>query len=210
MSELLKRALSGLVFLVVFWGCFYLNQYAFDLLIFLVWVIALFELKGLLPLTGLKFYLAAIAYPTIPFFFILLLNTEQYRNLLLIYFVTIFAFDTGSFVFGKVFGKHKICPVSPNKTWEGFFGGVIATIICLELYFQNILTMGLLIFSTIFGLLALTGDLFESWLKRKADVKDSGKLIPGHGGVLDRFDAITLTIPFVYALKNYILEKLFI
>lgn len=210
MNELLKRSLSGLAFLLVFWGSFYFSTYTFDALIFVITCIGIYELRVLLPWQGYKFYLASLIYPTLPFLLIILLNKDPYRSLLLIYFVTVFAFDTGSYVFGKLFGKHKICPVSPNKTWEGFVGGLVAIIICLEAYFWFIPTLGLLIFSTIFGFLALTGDLFESWLKRAANVKDSNYLIPGHGGILDRFDTITFTIPFIYALRHVITAKLFV
>ena len=210
MNELLKRLLSGLIFLVVFWGTFYFNTLSFNILILIVALVGVYELRQLLPWAGYKFYLASLIYPTMPFFFIYLLNTEQYRSLLMIYFVTVFAFDSGSYVFGKSFGKLKICPVSPNKTWEGFFGGVVAVIICLELYFWFIPSFGLLALSTIFGFLALTGDLFESWLKRRACVKDSSCLIPGHGGILDRFDTITFTIPLIYIFRDAILSKMFI
>lgn len=109
--------------------------------------------------------------------------------------------DTGAYFSGRFFGKHLIAPnISPKKTWEGFWGGVVATLLTSQLlaYFindysnQQWLIMGLI---CSFGIL---GDLIESLFKRKASIKDSGTLMPGHGGVLDRFDAFTFVIPAIF------------
>lgn len=111
--------------------------------------------------------------------------------------------DTGAYLSGRSFGKHKLFErISPNKTWEGSIGGGIFTIIMalvLQHYFGVYsipVWIGIAILTSIF---ANIGDLLESTFKRNAEVKDSGKIMPGHGGILDRFDAILMTAPVVLA-----------
>ena len=111
--------------------------------------------------------------------------------------------DTGAYLSGRSFGKHKLFErISPNKTWEGSIGGGIFTII-VALVLQHFfgfysipVWIGIAILTSIF---ANIGDLLESTFKRNAEVKDSGKIMPGHGGILDRFDAILMTAPVVLA-----------
>lgn len=128
-----------------------------------------------------------------------------YGGLLTLTFIGIWANDTGAFIFGTLLGKHRLFPsVSPKKSWEGFFGGILASI--LTAYFlspyllgeeQNICTSALL--GLIISVFATWGDLFESMLKRNAGVKDSGWILPGHGGILDRIDSALFVIPAVLA-----------
>lgn len=125
-------------------------------------------------------------------------------------FVLIWSSDTFAYLTGKFFGKHKMAPkISPKKTWEGFAGGVILTLILgffVEQYFPelrgNWMIVGLLI-----SIFAPLGDLVESQLKRSFAVKDSGNIIPGHGGILDRLDSFIICAPVIYLY--FILEKLF-
>lgn len=125
-------------------------------------------------------------------------------------FVLIWSSDTFAYLTGKFFGKHKMAPkISPKKTWEGFAGGVVLTLVLgffVEQYFPelrgNWMVVGLLV-----SIFAPLGDLVESQLKRSFAVKDSGNIIPGHGGVLDRLDSFIICAPVVYLY--FILEKLF-
>ncbi|WP_312762966.1 phosphatidate cytidylyltransferase [Epilithonimonas sp.] len=125
-------------------------------------------------------------------------------------FVLIWSSDTFAYLTGKFFGKHKMAPkISPKKTWEGFAGGVVLTLVLgffVEQYFPelrgNWMVVGLLV-----SIFAPLGDLVESQLKRSFAVKDSGKIIPGHGGVLDRLDSFIICAPVIYLY--FILEKLF-
>ncbi len=134
------------------------------------------------------------------------------KSLLLGMFVMIWLSDTGAFLVGSAIGKHKLFPrISPNKSWEGFFGGLLfclaASFIykyCFPTYFSsiNILTlcgMGLMV-----GIFATWGDLVESLIKRTLGVKDSGHLLPGHGGILDRIDSLLLVIPATLIYLTYI------
>lgn len=118
--------------------------------------------------------------------------------------------DTFGFLAGKCLGKHKLAPeISPNKTWEGFFGsllggGVFGLWLAAKIFFPDweIVWPKLLIAGLSISLLAVFGDLIESFLKRSAGAKDSSHLIPGHGGALDRLDALVFTAPWFYFLLS--------
>ena len=158
-----------------------------------------------------------VVYLALPFGFALglpkfsTLDTEKTFTLeVFMLFVLIWSSDTFAYLTGKFFGKHKMAPkISPKKTWEGFAGGVVLTLILgffVEQYFPelrgNWMIVGLLV-----SIFAPLGDLVESQLKRSFAVKDSGNIIPGHGGVLDRLDSFIICAPVVYLY--FILEKLF-
>lgn len=113
--------------------------------------------------------------------------------------------DSGAYMIGKQIGKHKLAPrISPNKTWEGSIGGTVAATIILAVYlwffpvgYSWVVMVGLTLILSIIGQF---GDLIESALKRFYGVKDSGKILPGHGGILDRFDSMLLVMPCLYLL----------
>ncbi|MBF0492692.1 MAG: phosphatidate cytidylyltransferase [Deltaproteobacteria bacterium] len=114
-----------------------------------------------------------------------------------------FMSDTGAYFVGHAMGKHKLAPlVSPGKTVEGFVGGVLgsvlATFICKLVFWQAFPKKECVIIGVLIGVIGPLGDLSESLIKRSVDVKDSGQLIPGHGGLLDRVDALLFTAPLVY------------
>ena len=118
--------------------------------------------------------------------------------LVLMLFVAIWATDTGAFVLGRLIGGPKLAPVwSPNKTWAGFAGGLICgtASAVLVAHFANGRVLSPLGFGAIIAIVAQMGDLFESYVKRRIGVKDSGGLIPGHGGMLDRIDSSLVAAP---------------
>jgi phosphatidate cytidylyltransferase len=110
--------------------------------------------------------------------------------------------DIAAYFVGRSFGKHKLAPnISPGKTWEGVAGALIV-VVCYALIWgqfigkgDNILIINLVLLSLLLAGLGIIGDLFESLMKRQAGVKDSGNILPGHGGILDRIDALTSTLP---------------
>ena len=124
-------------------------------------------------------------------------------------FVLIWSSDTFAYLTGKFFGKHKMAPrISPKKTWEGFAGGVVLTLVLgffVEQYFPE-LRGNWMIVGFLVSVFAPLGDLVESQLKRSFAVKDSGNIIPGHGGILDRLDSFIICAPVIYLY--FILEKL--
>jgi phosphatidate cytidylyltransferase len=136
-------------------------------------------------------------------------HTSEYRVLLLYLFILAFAHDTGAYIIGSLFGKHKIWPsISPKKTWEGFIGGYVFALIGMKtLLWEKGVTKSwsfVLIFALWTCFLVFLGDIFESKLKRRADIKDSGNLLPGHGGFLDRFDGILFAVFFFYFLRDWL------
>jgi phosphatidate cytidylyltransferase len=111
--------------------------------------------------------------------------------------------DTGAFFVGSAFGKHKVYPeVSPNKSWEGVFGGVGAVIVALFvfrfIFFPQLQVVDIFTIAIAAGIMGPVGDFSESMLKRSYGVKDSGKIVPGHGGILDRLDALIFNAPVTY------------
>jgi len=136
-------------------------------------------------------------------------NNQPYSPTILAgIFILIWSNDTFAFIWGMSFGKHKLFKrISPNKTWEGSIGGAISTLgisYVISIYFTQLSSiewLGIAIIATIFGSL---GDLTESILKRSLEIKDSGNILPGHGGILDRFDAFILAIPFIFVYMIFI------
>ncbi|NMP25301.1 phosphatidate cytidylyltransferase [Rahnella sp. SAP-1] len=108
--------------------------------------------------------------------------------------------DSGAYLFGKLFGKHKLAPrVSPGKTWEGLIGGLLTSALISWLFGRyaplDVVPSTLLVCSIVAALASVLGDLTESMFKREAGIKDSGNLIPGHGGIMDRIDSLTAAVP---------------
>lgn len=122
--------------------------------------------------------------------------------MLLALFILVWVNDSFAYILGSTLGKHKLSEkFSPRKSWEGVIGGIIFTLIFAWIFSRLTAELTLvqwLIFGLIISVAADFGDLAESMLKRNAGVKDSGKLFPGHGGVLDRFDAVLFVTPFVF------------
>lgn len=134
------------------------------------------------------------------------------EKILITIFILIWTNDTFAYLVGKNFGKRKLFPsVSPKKTVEGFIGGLLFTIICSFLLSQNYIeTKNIyiwVIIAVIVSIFSTLGDLIESKLKRVAGIKDTGTIMPGHGGILDRLDSIIFVIPFInlfYLILYYV------
>ena len=204
-SDLGVRVASAIVMVAVAGTALWLGGWALDLFIVAVAAAGLYELAVLIlkatnkAVVRIFALLAAVAYVGFAAWVLVQINALP---LLLMIIGSVICVDIGAYFSGRTIGGPKIAPsISPSKTWAGLLGGVAGATLALWLYFY-IGTMDhkvgpiaypifeFLPFGAFIALLAQAGDLFESWLKRKAGVKDSSSLIPGHGGVLDRIDGM--------------------
>ena len=155
-----------------------------------------------------------ILYTTLPFILFYETafgNAEEFNGyLLLMVFVLVWSTDTFAYLVGRKLGKHKLAPhISPGKTWEGLAGGTLGSIGVALLFYKFNPSDSIwfyVISAIIVSVFGVLGDLFESKLKRLAGVKDSGKMLPGHGGFLDRFDSLLMVAPPYYVFYMWYLN----
>lgn len=137
-------------------------------------------------------------------------SITQFNGLLLLaIFIFIWVNDTGAYLVGSHWGKRRLAPnISPKKSVEGSIGGLLlvllSAVVLRLLLFPELSWLSILLIAAVVAIFGTIGDLFESSLKRRAGVKDSGKLIPGHGGILDRIDSLLLAVPAVYLLLAFL------
>ena len=168
----------------------------------------IFELyrKSATPMANVGITYAGVIYVALPmalltFFPMMLGNGEWKPWSVILYIFIIWANDVFAYLFGITLGKHRLFErISPKKSWEGFFGGLLGAMamgfVAAKVMDANVaMWIGLALIAAITGVF---GDLVESMLKRSVDVKDSGSFIPGHGGWLDRFDALIFSVPFAF------------
>ena len=132
------------------------------------------------------------------FIFLMFFNNTLLKYTLSIILFGCIASDIGGFIFGKIFKGPKLTKISPNKTYSGAIGSIVLTLITVSFlfyYFLKIFNVDIIILALVVSIFCQLGDLLFSLLKRKAKVKDTGNILPGHGGVLDRLDGIYLGIP---------------
>ncbi|MHC8948742.1 phosphatidate cytidylyltransferase [Sphingobacterium hungaricum] len=176
----------------------------------LTFILPLFQ-KRELPFNDISYTLSGLLYAAFPFVFFIALGfiSGVYNPFLpLGYLIILWSNDTGAYLAGRSFGKRKLFErISPNKTWEGFIGGLIlAAVVALNLhqYFGSISKIHWVCIALIISIFGTLGDLVESMLKRSLNVKDSGKILPGHGGLLDRFDGLLISTPLVYLFLIFV------
>lgn len=179
----------------------------------LIFIVELYRKKEH-PFTNIAVTLFGVAYIVLPFslfsgfVFSTSGTTEYYPYILLGYFILIWLYDSGAYVFGVSFGKHRLFErISPKKSWEGLIGGALVAFLAawlLSRYFTGIDLFDWVVIAVIVVVAGTYGDLAESMLKRHLGVKDSGNILPGHGGFLDRFDAVFLSSPLVYVYLQLI------
>ena len=152
--------------------------------------------------------LFGIIYITFPFVLLnALIKLADYEIVIFI-FILIWTCDTAAYFGGRMFGRHQLSEISPNKTREGSAAGFIFTmIVSLIIHFaypEKVNITDALVIGLITGIFSQAGDLFESLLKRYCDVKDSSEIIPGHGGILDRFDSLIFVTPLIFIYFMYL------
>lgn len=166
--------------------------------------IKLYRKDDLQPFANLGYTFLGIIYVAVPFALVneLIITNQGYRPRLMIgILLMLWGNDSGAYFAGKLLGKRKLFErISPKKTWEGFFGGLVASLLVAyvcSIYFEELNTVKWLIVAVIISVTGTLGDLVESLFKRSISIKDSGSIIPGHGGFLDRFDGLLLSMPFI-------------
>jgi len=164
-------------------------------------IVELFRKKSN-PLLNIGASLFSVLYMSLPFALlgVLAFNNGVYNfHLPLSVFILVWLNDTGAYLFGVTMGKHKFFErISPKKTWEGTVGGFLITMTgayVLSIFWADMLAWQWIIFGALISVMAVLGDLIESLFKRSIGIKDSGNILPGHGGILDRFDAVLFAIP---------------
>ncbi len=208
-----KNYLSYFIFPIALVYFNYFNTY--DFLLFSFVIISLFVkmllLRDLFSLKGRnafkkKKHLITLLYivPSMVFLTLIPNFYENYDTFILLYvFILMWINDSFAFLYGKNFGKQKLFErISPKKTVEGFLAGFICTIlggIVISYFHENLSLYNWIIIAILVSVFGTLGDLIQSKFKRKASVKDSGKILPGHGGVFDRMDSIIFSSTFVYA-----------
>ena len=227
-QNLIKRIITSVVLLFLFFIISFSNKYIFIFSIYFVGLIICIETnKIFLKLSEIrshegsyiikKFNFKFLILNLITFFYIFFIFCYFSYKIYLIqtpifflYFISICFFtDIGGYIFGKIIGGKKLTSISPNKTISGTIGSFIFSLIPLIL-FSNLnypnLEFGInnLIFCLTISLISQIGDLSISYLKRKTNIKDTGNILPGHGGMLDRLDGIIFALPFSYLLLKFI------
>ncbi len=155
------------------------------------------------PLRRLAVIWWGVAYIAVPFAMMMHLATmPDGQRLLPGFFLLTWMNDSGAYLIGITFGKHRLMPrISPLKSWEGFWGGAVCALLLsllLSHWLKTLPLSGWLITAVLVVVFGVFGDLFESMLKRYLGLKDSGHFMPGHGGMLDRFDAVLVSFPMVW------------
>ncbi len=183
----------------------FIASFALLPMVFLCFIFELFS-KSEHPFHNVALILLGMTYISAPFSMLNLIAFDGNYfspNVVFGLLLLIWSNDSGAYVVGSQIGKHKLLQrISPKKTWEGFFGGVATTLAAawgLSHFFKEISMFDWFCLAVICSVFGTIGDLVESMLKRSFDTKDSGSLLPGHGGFLDRFDAFIFLIPFATA-----------
>ena len=206
-KNLSLRILLSFMFITLYFTLFFYYAdkiiYFVTLIYFLICLEVFFNFKK--SINTIILYIL-ISYLSIAIYIIFVFNLYEFTAIVLV----IICFDSFCYLFGKILGKHKILnKISPNKTYEGLFGGIIFTNLFFLIFYLNFdiykisINSNVFIFINIIILFSFFGDLVQSYFKRLNDLKDSSNFFPGHGGFFDRFDSFILSI-IILTIYNYI------
>lgn len=194
MSEVLVRSLTAAALVVIALMALVLGGYFFAVLVAAAATGIYYEWMRIVRGWGLSWYVGGFIYALLPALALLWLRDRADNGMALVVwvFLVTWATDIGAYFVGRTFGRTKLAPaISPGKTVAGLWGGIAAaTVIAGAWAWFTGLSQTLFVLAAFFALFAQMGDLFESWMKRRAGIKDSGNWLPGHGGLLDRLDGL--------------------
>ncbi len=219
LATLKTRSLTAFIFVVVMLGGLLRNEESFLILFFLIhfgcWIEFIKLLKKIYKENYLPYIFFGLPYISLPICLLIdimmnwsgvAISTTTGILLPLLIIFSIWINDTMAYLVGSLIGKTPFSPISPKKTWEGTIGGALLCILVIgfgfpvvaEHFFNPIQHQHYFIIAALCAIFGTAGDLLESKLKRMADIKDSGAIMPGHGGFLDRFDSLLVATPFVW------------
>jgi phosphatidate cytidylyltransferase len=193
-SEVFVRSLTAAALVVIALMALVLGGYFFAVLVAAAATGIYYEWMRIVRGWGLSWYVGGFIYALLPALALLWLRDRADNGMALVVwvFLVTWATDIGAYFVGRTFGRTKLAPaISPGKTVAGLWGGIAAaTVIAGAWAWFTGLSQTLFVLAAFFALFAQMGDLFESWMKRRAGIKDSGNWLPGHGGLLDRLDGL--------------------
>lgn len=217
MASLQKRVASAVILAPIFAGFVWYGSWPFLIWLVIAACIAMYEWRGLIVRLndgkGAALFFGFV-YISLSFYSFYLCRGLGGAHIILL-LLLVWSSDIGAYFFGKFIGGAKLLPqISPNKTWAGMIGAMFCPVVVLLLFMYFYVGIGgmeayiisfLLIVGALIGVLGQAGDLLISYVKRQARVKDTGNLIPGHGGLLDRIDSLLLVTPVFYVMLKYTL-----
>ena len=212
-KELLTRILSSLLLLPIVFFFIIKGSILFIFFIFVILSITLYEWHFL----SLKrnYYLPGFIFIFFSFYAFYSLRNDGDFIFFLLVLLTCIATDTGGYIFGKIFKGPKLTKISPNKTYAGMLGGFVLSVIFASIYFNNLtflsladsnkeISIKITIIVLFISFISQTGDLIISYFKRKSQIKNTGKIIPGHGGILDRIDGMIFVFPCLFIITKIV------
>ena len=205
MSNLNKRILTSIPLLILAISSMY-NNIILVLSLYIFSAILIYEFSNILKnifkrnknnfFIFLNLFIFYICLFVSQIYFFLSGEFENKQNIFLFILLICIFTDIGGYIFGKIFKGKKLTSISPNKTYAGMIGSFLCSLlICILFVIYLNFSINLIFFTLLISLVSQSGDLFISYLKRKANIKDTGKFLPGHGGLLDRVDGIIFAIP---------------
>ena len=217
-SEILKRILSSLILIPVALFFIIKGSYFFNFFILICFLISSYEWH--LMSKNKKYFLPGFIFIIFSFYTVYYLRNEMFGDyiyFIIIVMICIFT-DVGGYLFGKIFKGPKLTKISPNKTYAGMIGGYLCTIMFMSIFFNNLdfisqitnistlgkeLTLDNFITVIVISTVSQIGDITVSYFKRLSKIKNTGKIIPGHGGLLDRIDGMIFAFPAFYLITIY-------
>ena len=212
-QELIKRTVSSIILIPISLFFIIKGEIFFNFFVITMLLITLYEWHFL----SLKkvFYLPGFIFVILSFYTFFILRHEGDYRIFLLILLTCVATDIGGYVFGKIFKGPKLTKISPNKTYAGMFGGFLLSVILASIYFNNLSNlslaesngeMGIQIMLIVISISFISqfGDIVISFFKRKSKIKNTGKIIPGHGGLLDRINGMIFAFPYTFILMKII------